>query len=270
MLAELEKIAVEAARAAALVHQSRALKDLSVESKSDASDLVTRIDREAETALVSVIKDARPNDSIISEEGTSLSGSSGVTWVLDPLDGTTNLVHGHPHHAVAVGVVVNGKRCLGVVLDSSDGRLYVGAKGLGASCDGESITASRQSDLRAALVGTGFLPNAKVRVRQAEILKSVLPEVRDIRRSGSPALDLCSVAAGRLDAYYEFGLGAWDITAGAVIAEAAGAHVLEISGEPLPSPLLIAGSEALVATLSELLKSALAEIISPGRDKRSN
>jgi myo-inositol-1(or 4)-monophosphatase len=258
MLAELEKVAVEAARAAALVHQSRDLKDLCVASKSDVSDLVTRIDREAETALVRVITGARPNDSIISEEGAARSGSSGVTWVLDPLDGTTNLVHGHPHHAVAVGVLVNGKRCLGVVLDSSDGRLYVGASARGASCEGASIAASRQSELRAALVGTGFLPNPAVRVQQAEILKSVLPRVRDIRRSGSPALDLCSVAAGRLDAYYEFGLGAWDITAGAVIAEAAGACVLEISGEPLPSPLLIAGSEALVAALSELLKSGLA------------
>lgn len=260
MLAELEKVAVEAARAAARVHQSRALRDLCVESKADASDLVTRIDREAETALVRVITGARPDDSIISEEGASMSGSSGVTWVLDPLDGTANLVHGHPHHAVAVGVLVNGKRRLGVVLDSSDGRLYVGATGRGASCEGASITASRQSELRGALVGTGFLPNPQVRVQQAEILKSVLPRVLDIRRSGSPALDLCSVAAGRLDAYYEFGLGAWDITAGAVIVEAAGAHVLEISGEPLPSPLLIAGSEALVELLADLLKSALEKI----------
>jgi myo-inositol-1(or 4)-monophosphatase len=260
MLAELEKVAVEAVRAAVLVHQSRALEDLCIESKSDATDLVTRIDREAETALVRVITGARPFDSIISEEGASRSGSSGVTWVLDPLDGTANLVHGYPHYAVAVGVLVNGKRCLGVVLDSSDGRLYVGVSGRGASCEGASIASNRQSELRAALIGTGFLPNPAVRVQQAEILKSVLPRVLDIRRTGSPALDLCSVAAGRLDAYYEFGLGAWDITAGAVIAEAAGAHVVEISGEPLPSPLLIAGSETLVASLLELLKSALATI----------
>jgi myo-inositol-1(or 4)-monophosphatase len=260
MLAKLEKVAVEAARAAARVHQSGALKDLCVESKADASDLVTRIDREAESALVHVIACARPDDSIISEEGASRAGSSGVTWVIDPLDGTANLVHSHPHHAVAVGVLVDGRRRLGVVLDSSDGRLYVGAAGRGATCDGAALAASRESKLMAALVGTGFLPNAQVRVQQAEILKSVLPKVRDIRRSGSPALDLCSVAAGRLDAYYEFGLGAWDITAGALIAEAAGAYVLEISGEPLPSPLLIAGSKALVASLSELLKSALARM----------
>jgi myo-inositol-1(or 4)-monophosphatase len=258
MLAELEKVAIEAARAAARVHQSRALKDLCLESKSGASDLVTRIDREAEAALVHVITNARPHDSIISEEGASSSGSSGVTWVLDPLDGTANLVHGHPHHAVSVGVLVNGKRSLGVVLDSSDGRLYVGVPGRGATCEGAQLAASRQTELQSALVGTGFLPNPVVRVQQAEILKSVLPNVRDIRRSGSPALDLCSVAAGRLDAYYEFGLGAWDIAAGAVIAEAAGARVMEIAGGPLPSPLLIAGSEALVESLLSLLKSGLA------------
>jgi myo-inositol-1(or 4)-monophosphatase len=258
MLAELEKVAIEAARAAARVHQSRALKDFCIESKSSASDLVTRIDREAETALVRVITGARPNDSIISEEGASRSGSSGVTWVLDPLDGTANLVHGHPHHAVSVGVLVNGTRRLGVVLDSSDGRLYVGVSGSGAMCEGAPLMASRQTELGSALVGTGFLPNPEVRVQQAEILKSVLPKVRDIRRSGSPAFDLCLVAAGRLDAYYEFGLGAWDIAAGAQIAEAAGAQVLEIEGDPLPSPLLIAGSVALVEPLLALLKSGLA------------
>ena len=258
MLAELEEVAIKAAQAAAIIHQSAALKDLCLGSKSSASDLVTRIDREAEAALVRVITGARPNDSIISEEGASRSGSSEVTWVLDPLDGTANLVHGHPHHAVSVGVLVNGNRRLGVVLDSSDGRLYVGVKGRGATCEGEPLKTSRQTELQSALVGTGFLPNPLVRVQQAEILKTVLPKVRDIRRSGSPALDLCSVAAGRLDAYYEFGLGAWDIAAGAVVAEAAGASVLEIEGDPLPSPLLIAGSEALVETLLGLLRPVLA------------
>jgi myo-inositol-1(or 4)-monophosphatase len=264
MLGELEKVAVEAARAAARVHQGGALKDLRVESKSSASDLVTRVDREAEDALIAVITKARPRDSIISEEGASRSGSSEVTWVLDPLDGTANLVHGHPHYAVSVGVLVNGKRRLGVVLDSSDGRLYVGVKGRGATCEATPLTPSHQTELQSALVGTGFLPDPVVRVQQAEILKSVLPKVLDIRRSGSPALDLCSVASGRLDAYYEFGLGAWDIAAGAVVAEAAGARVLEIEGGPLPSPLLIAGSDALVESLLSLLKVALKNTLPGG------
>jgi myo-inositol-1(or 4)-monophosphatase len=257
---ELKTVAIEAARAGAAVHCRRDGPNIDVAAKSGPSDLVTRVDRDAETALLQVIRRRRPDDSIVSEEGAAHRGTSEVTWILDPLDGTTNLVHGYPHHAVAVGALVRDVRRLGLVIDSSTGRLYLGVAGEGAWCDDEPIAASRCGHLQAALVGTGFLPDGNVRIQQAEILKSVLPRVRDIRRSGSPALDLCAVAAGRLDGYYEFGLGRWDVAAGAAIAEAAGADVLELDLGPLPPPLLIAGSKPVVRALATLLEEALRDI----------
>ena len=257
MLEELRVLAIEAARAAAAVHASRNAGGLEVSSKSDSADLVTRIDREAEAALVRLISSSRPNDAIVSEEGTDRAGTSGVTWILDPLDGTTNLVHGYPHHAVAVGVLIGNVRKLGVVLDSANDRLNVGAVGQGASRDGKALAASSRRELKAALVGTGFLPSDRVRLLQAEVLKAVLPRVRDIRRSGSAALDLCAVAEGWLDAYYEFGIGRWDLTAGAAIAEAAGATVVELDPGILPGPLVIAGNERIVEDLAEVILASV-------------
>jgi myo-inositol-1(or 4)-monophosphatase len=183
-----------------------------------------------------------------------------VTWILDPLDGTTNLVHGYPQYAVAVGVLVDGVRRLGVVLDSANDHLYVGAVGQGASCDGHTLAASSRRELKASLIGTGFLPNDDVRILQAEILKTILPRARDVRRSGSPSLDFCAVASGSLDAYYEFGLGPWDICAGAAIAEAAGAVVLTLEPELLPGPLVIAGSSAVVEALADVLSSSVRKL----------
>jgi myo-inositol-1(or 4)-monophosphatase len=250
----LLEIAKRAARVAAEVHR-RAMERVrfDVGTKSSNLDLVTEVDREAERTIVDVIRSARPNDSILGEEGSALSGSSGVRWVIDPLDGTTNFIHGYPAHSVAVGIEFEGRRVAGVVIDTYANRTYSGVVGQGATCDKWPITVKDETDLHKALVGTGFLPDAEVRRLQAEILKNVLPRVRDIRRSGCPSLDICGVASGALDAFYEFGLGPWDIAAAGAIAEAAGAEVIELTPAGLPGPLLVVTNPDLAPVLISLV-----------------
>ncbi len=255
-LDELLEIARQAAALAAGVHRRARGGGFDINTKQSPADLVTTVDGEAERQLVSAIQSARPHDAIIGEEGSNVSGSSGVCWVLDPLDGTTNFVYGYPAHAVAVGVEIEGRRRLGVVHDTYHDCVYTGIVGGGAYCDGRPIKARAESELYRALIGTGFTPQLEARQTQGEILRRLLPLVRDVRRSGCPALDLCAVAAGTLDGFYESGLGHWDIAAGAAIAEAAGATVVEIRSSRLPNPLLVAAGaqlfEPLVAALTEV------------------
>jgi myo-inositol-1(or 4)-monophosphatase len=223
-----------------------------VNTKASGSDLVTDIDRHAEQELVTAIRQARPNDSIVGEEGTNHEGTSGVRWVLDPLDGTSNFVHHYPAHSVAVGIEIDGHRVAGVVHDTYSNRVYAGLVGEGATCDGLPITVRHENNLSRALVGTGFLPDADVRRLQVDLLRKVLPCVRDIRRSGCPSLDICNVAAGALDAFYECGLGPWDIAGAAAVAEAAGATVLLLDSKVLPNPFLIVANAQLMPSLLAL------------------
>jgi len=231
---------------------------LQADSKSSTSDLVTEVDRESERVLVNAIHAARPNDEISGEEGTQLSGSSGVRWILDPLDGTTNFVHRYPMHAVAVGVEIEGRPVLGVVHDTFSDLVYAGIVGEGATCDGAPIHVQRESDLSRALVGTGFLPHQEVRRAQADLLRHVLPRVRDVRRSGCPSLDICHVASGALDGFYECGLGPWDIAAAAAIAEASGAKISLLHSSVFPDPFLVVANPQLSRALIDLLVEAKA------------
>jgi myo-inositol-1(or 4)-monophosphatase len=255
-LPALLEIAMRAARAAAEVHRHGAPGRARVLEKGSPMNLVTEVDRESERQLVSVISTARPEDEIVGEEGACVPGASGVCWILDPLDGTTNFVHGYPSHSVAVGVEVDGKRALGVVYDTYHDRVYSGIVGEGAWCDGHEIAVSRAADLAHALIGTGFLPLPEVRIRQAEVLRHILPKVRDLRRSGCPSLDLCAVAAGILDGFYEAGLGRWDIAAGAAIAEAAGAQVVEIEWKIAALRVVVAANSMLVRELVDVLEES--------------
>lgn len=249
-LLELLEIAKNAASQAAAVHR-RAMESgsLKLDTKSSTSDLVTEIDREAECVLVDAIRAARQDDEIIGEEGTSVSGTSGVRWVLDPLDGTTNFVHRYPAHSVSVGVEVDARNMIGVVHDTFSNRVYAGVVGEGSTCEGKPIRVRDESDLKRALIGTGFLPDENVRRKQADLLRQILPRVRDIRRSGCPSLDICSVASGTLDGFYECGLGPWDIIAGAAIAEAAGATIRLLSSRVLPNPFFVVANAALISEL---------------------
>lgn len=255
-LEQLLSTAQRAASMAAKVHRRARQVNLKIGTKSSPVDLVTEVDREAEEQLLTFIRDARPDDAILGEEGTDVHGTSGVRWLLDPLDGTTNFVYGYPAHAVSVGIEIDGRRALGVVHDTYHDCIYSGIVGAGAQCDGRPLAVRAESALSQALIGTGFLPTLSVRNLQGDILRRLLPAVRDVRRSGCPVLDLCAVAAGHLDGFYESGLGPWDIAAGAAIAEAAGAKVVELQSSVLPYPLLVAANaqllDALVAALVEI------------------
>ena len=254
---ELFELAKRAANSAAGVHRS-AIEEGSfkIYQKTSPSDLVTEVDRESERRLVAAIREARPNDEVVSEEGANFDGDSGVRWILDPLDGTTNFVHRYPAHSVAVGIEIEGRRTIGVVHDTFSNRVYWGVVGHGAGCDNEPIGVRHESDLSLALVGTGFLAYPEVRRAQADLLREILPRVRDIRRSGCPSLDICAVASGSLDGFYEAGLGRWDIAAGAAIAEAAGAKVLLLDSMLLPDPVLVVANAKLAAALVSALTEA--------------
>lgn len=254
-LAELLVIAKQAASVAAKVHRSAMKRDgHEIWTKKSAADLVTEVDREAEREMVELIHALRPDDAVIGEEGTNHPGTSGVRWIIDPLDGTTNFIHGYPMHAVAIGIEINGQRKIGVVHDTFHDRVYAGVVQGGATCNGRAISVRNERNLASALVATGFLPDAQVRRAQAALLGQVLPRVRDVRRSGCPSLDICGVASGVLDAFYECGLGQWDIAGAAAIAEAAGATVLLLHSELLPDPLLLVANAELAETLLSLFE----------------
>jgi myo-inositol-1(or 4)-monophosphatase len=256
ILEELMAVALKAVKAGARVHYRAGRGDLQVGSKSSPMDLVTQVDGETEEQIVSVIRSARPQDSIVGEEGTASSGSSNITWVIDPLDGTTNFVHGYPGHAVAIGVAMDGKRLFGVVCDTFHRRFYSATVGQHAVCDGRIIRVNETSDLSRALVGIGFLPDQSARKAQCEALATILPLVRDVRRSGCPALDFCAVASGTIDCYFESGLKRWDIAPGAAIAEAAGATVGEFVSHILPNPVILAANHTLFNAFADLLFKA--------------
>ncbi|OBB90664.1 inositol monophosphatase family protein [Mycobacterium sp. 852002-40037_SCH5390672] len=221
-----------------------------VRSKSTPTDPVTVVDTETERLLRDRLAELRPGDPILGEEGGGPADPAGtpagsVTWVLDPIDGTVNFVYGIPAYAVSVGAQVNGESVAGAVADVVGNRVYSAALGLGAHVTDDEGTHPLQSaavdDLSMALLGTGFGYSRQRRAAQAALLARMLPVVRDVRRIGSAALDLCMVASGRLDAFYEHGLQVWDRAAGALIAAEAGARVV------LPAPGVAGAGLALAA-----------------------
>ncbi|OBF65065.1 inositol monophosphatase [Mycobacterium sp. 852002-51971_SCH5477799-a] len=221
-----------------------------VRSKSTPTDPVTVVDTETERLLRDRLAEIRPGEPILGEEGGGPADPAGtpagsVTWVLDPIDGTVNFVYGIPAYAVSVGAQVDGESVAGAVADVVGNRVYSAAVGLGAHVTDDEGTQPLQcaavDDLSMALLGTGFGYSRQRRAAQAALLARMLPVVRDVRRIGSAALDLCMVASGRLDAYYEHGLQVWDRAAGALIAAEAGARVV------LPAPGVAGAGLALAA-----------------------
>jgi myo-inositol-1(or 4)-monophosphatase len=202
-----------------------------VRAKSTPTDPVTVVDTETERLLRDRLAELRPGEHVLGEEeGGSTAGHDGLTWVLDPIDGTVNFVYGIETYAVSVAVQRNGRSVAGAVANVPTGALYSAALGHGARLRRADVTtplrANTIGELSMSLVGTGFSYVPEQRIRQAEILSSMLPVVRDVRRMGSCAIDLCLVAAGALDAYYEDGVHVWDWAAGALVAAEAGATVL--------------------------------------------
>ncbi|HJP41321.1 MAG TPA: inositol monophosphatase family protein [Dehalococcoidia bacterium] len=201
---------------------------LAVNTKSSPVDAVTEVDHASEALIVQRLEDARPSDGLMAGEGSQRTGTTGVEWVVDPLDGTTNFLYGRPAFAVSIAVEVDGRRHVGVVHDVSAGSTYWALRGKGAFRDGEPLRVSGKQDRSTALIATGFSSYSKdLRRSQAEQLVELLPAVRDLRRSGSAALDLCDVASGRADGYFERGLGSWDYAAGALLVLEAGGRFEE-------------------------------------------
>jgi len=198
---------------------------MAVDTKSSGTDMVTDMDRWAETTIVDLISSARPDDGLIGEEGAFRESRTGVTWLIDPIDGTTNFLYDIPGYSVSIAARVDGLEVVGAVHDPIRDERFRAIRGEGATLNDVPISASDSQHLATALVATGFSYDSDRRRAQAEVLTHVLPAVRDIRRFGGAALDLCAVACGRVDAYYERGLGEWDSAAGALIAAEAGAII---------------------------------------------
>lgn len=228
-------------------------------TKSTGTDMVTEMDLWAERVITDALIAERPDDAIVGEEGTQRNGSTGVHWYIDPIDGTTNYLYGHPGYSVSMGASVDGVLAVGVVGDPSSGELFRARRGGGAFRNGDAISVSARSSVADALVGTGFGYRSDRRRAQAEVLQRVLPEIRDIRRMGGAALDLCSVACGRLDAYYEFGIASWDVAAGSVIALESGALVTDLAGRPTLGPMIVAAGPQLHDAMLDLLRAARAD-----------
>ncbi len=265
---ELLDLAVRVAHQAGEVLTSADGRVAVAATKSSPTDVVTEMDRRSEAVCVREIFASRPDDAILAEEGGQIgTGASGVRWVIDPLDGTVNYLYGLPDWAVSIAAEIAGQIVAGVVYLPRRGETFTATLGGGAWLANGLVGAPFRLRVRpdaalpAALVATGFGYLAARRKVQGEVVAALLPLVRDIRRAGSASVDLCSVAAGRVDAYYERGLNYWDYAAGALIAAEAGAVVAGLSG-PISESMAIAAPPALFAELSAVLAT-----LQPERDE---
>ncbi|MFI0820353.1 inositol monophosphatase family protein [Streptomyces sp. NPDC021098] len=252
--AELLDLALEVARRAGDLLRDGRPADLGVAAtKSSPIDVVTEMDVASEKLITDFLAQHRPQDGVLGEEGASSEGSSGVRWVIDPIDGTVNYLYGLPSWAVSIAVERDGEPVVGVVAAPMRGETYHAVVGQGAYADGERVRVRPAPPFEQALIGTGFGYVRERRIGQARVLNELLPQVRDIRRGGSAAIDLCDVACGRLNAYYERGLNPWDYAAGALIAREAGALTGGRPGIAASTELTIAAAPGLFEPLQTLL-----------------
>ncbi|MEV0246263.1 inositol monophosphatase family protein [Nocardia sp. NPDC050712] len=282
-VAELRRLAVDLAETAAAHVRARRPEVFgpggaqavdAVQTKGHPTDPVTVVDTETEDLIRKLLAEQRPGDPILGEEGggTLEVGGDAVTWVLDPIDGTVNFLYGLPGYAVSVAAMRGGRSVAGAVVDVARAVTYSAGLGLGAMrVDGdgavEHLRCNPVNTLPLALVATGFAYGVHRRARQAEMVAQLLPRVRDIRRLGAAALDLCHVAAGQVDAYYEHGLNAWDFGAGALIAAEAGAHLL-LPAATVPGragELVVAAAPGIADELAALLSAIGATEALPDR-----
>ena len=258
--AALLALAVDVAREAAdLVARQRSSAADSVDVKSSPVDVVTAVDTATEDLIVTRLHAARPDDGLLGEEGATRTGTSGVRWVVDPIDGTVNLLYDLPAYAVSIAAEVDGTVVAGAVLNVATGELFSAVAGGGAFLSSPArpgarrLTGSRPASLEQTLVATGFGYRVEQRRRQGAVVARLLPRIRDIRRFGSSALDLCAVAAGRIDAYYELDLNPWDHAAGALVAAEAGVTVTGLPGRPFAEPMAIAAAPSIAGNFVDLI-----------------
>ena len=248
---ELRGLAEAVAReAGALLRGAFEGPELRVSSKSTPTDLVSEADHAAERLIRERLAAARPDDGVLGEEGGDRAGTSGVHWIVDPLDGTVNFLFGVPQWAVSIACQDGDGALAGVVYDPLRDELFSAERDGPPTLDGVTITPSTREDLATALVGTGFGYDAEVRRAQAAVAARLLPDVRDIRRFGSAAIDLAWTACGRLDAYYEHGLNLWDVAAGRLICERAGLEVHDLPPVGPSAPGVLVAPPGLAAALA--------------------
>ncbi|MGH4036108.1 inositol monophosphatase family protein [Actinomycetota bacterium Odt1-20B] len=252
--AELLAVALEAAQRAGTFLRDGRPEDLGVAAtKSSAVDVVTEMDIASEKLITDFLADRRPGDGVLGEEGASTEGTTGVQWVIDPIDGTVNYLYGRPDWSVSIAARKDGETVVGVVGAPMRGETYRAVLGEGAYVNDRPARTRTAPPFEQALVGTGFGYIAARRAHQAEIARQLIPRVRDIRRGGSAAIDLCDVAVGRLDAYYERGLNPWDFAAGELIAREAGALTGGRPGQAPSGELTIAAPPGLFERLQGFL-----------------
>ena len=252
-------IAVKAARRAGSIIIRAAIDGTSLEvRRKQANDFVTQVDQAAEQAVIDVVRRAYPAHAILAEESGPLQGADAeYRWIIDPLDGTTNFIHGFPQYCVSIAVQHRGTISHGVVYDPAKNELFTASRGRGAFLNERRMRVSRCRRLEAALVGTGFpfkeLSRLELYVRQ---LQTMMTSTAGVRRAGSAALDLAYVAAGRLDAFWEMGLSAWDMAAGALLIQEAGGLVGDFSGESgyLETGDIAAGTPKVFVQLLQALR----------------
>lgn len=257
LLRELLDLALEAGRRAGALLRDGRPDDLTVaKTKTSPIDVVTEMDIAAEKLITGFLSEHRPHDGFLGEEGAASPGTSGIRWVIDPLDGTVNYLYGLPTWAVSIAAERDGESVVGVVEVPLRGETFHAVLGGGAWLGDRRLAVRPSPELDQALVGTGFAYVQTRRAHQADVAQGLIPRVRDIRRGGSAAIDLCDVAAGRLDAYYERGLNPWDLAAGDLIAREAGALTGGRPGERASGELVLAASEGVFGPLQRFLEEA--------------
>jgi myo-inositol-1(or 4)-monophosphatase len=253
LLDELSALAREVAVEAGRLLVDERPRNLEVDTKTTPTDVVTVMDKRAERLLVERLSAARGADGFLGEEGASSAGTSGVRWVLDPVDGTVNYLYDLPGWSVSVAAEIDGEVAVGVIEIPTLGETFNAIRGRGAFRNDRPIAVSTCSDLSQALVATGFSYDAEERKRQARVLGDIVASVRDIRRFGAASVDLCHVASGRVDGYYERGLHAWDLAAGGLLVTEAGGRVEGLHGAQAGETLVLAAGPALFGPLHDLL-----------------
>ncbi|MBF0493854.1 MAG: inositol monophosphatase [Candidatus Omnitrophica bacterium] len=224
------KVAVKAAKTAGKYALSRVGKIQTIDTKMGYSDLVTDVDKMSEKIVIGIIKKSFPEHEILAEESGKTLGTDKYTWVIDPIDGTTNFAHGFPFFCVSVGVMHNEEIILGAVYDPSKKELFTSIKGKGAYLNGKRIKVSLHTSIRKSMIATGFAYHVAGKIRSIKYFMNVIKKCQAIRRAGSAALDLCYVACGRFDGFWEFGLSPWDTAAAYLIVQEAGGIVTNLEG----------------------------------------
>ncbi len=267
LLAVARTVALEAG---ALVLDARRGVVEVADRKSSSVDVVTQVDRDAETLIRDRLSQLRPHDGFFGEESGGAAGTSGLTWVVDPIDGTVNFLYGIPHYAVSIAVVEgepdpqSWSALAGVVVNPASGELFSATVGGGALLHDRPLRVNPAVDLSQALVATGFAYRTETRAEQGAAVARLLPRVRDLRRMGTASLDLCAVACGRVDAYFERTLSPWDHAAGALIASEAGARVTGVPGDRADHRFLLAAHPDLAVALERVLAEVGAVPNEPG------